>query len=55
MCYRHTICPLYKPDGLCEECLNCVYLQKAKRSVRMARIGLLVVFIAFLFTTYMVW
>ena len=55
MCYMQDVCPLYRPDGPTDQCLNCVYLQNAKRSITKARIALAIAILAFIITTYIIW
>ena len=51
MCYRKYVCPLYTEKGLCEACGNCEHLKKAHRSIRNARIGLVIAIMLFIVMT----
>ena len=55
MCYKKDVCPLYKPDGPCAECLNCEYLKNARESIAHARIALAISLMAFIVITCIIW
>ena len=51
MCYRKYVCPFYTEKGLYEACGNCEHLKKAHKSIRNARIGLVVAIVLFIVMT----
>lgn len=58
MCHRSDSCEHYKHckgNPLSEACENCAYVRQIKRIARLSQIGLVIVILAFITTTYIVY
>ncbi len=59
MCAKKDTCPMYleycNTDKMNDVCANCTFLQKAKRTAKYAKIGLLLAVMAFLTSTYLLY
>ena len=58
MCRKSAVCPEFERrtlNGIKSACENCEYIKREKKALRRWRIALLLTFLAFVFSTYIIY